>query len=574
MKKNREDVLKMILGYDEKKWHRIFADFMNFTNVNACLADYETGEVLFDNEFFRSCYKDKISAISTKERYSIYDIKELFIPTDVRAKLDQEKWLVDVTYRWEDYVEEVDCWFDTYCKPVDWIEGEKIILIASADITQQKVEATRLHRLAYTDERLQIPNSLQLLKDIEKETEDYLICFNIQSLSNINYLYGREAGDSLIQTVICWIKKLLQEQGSIYRIDSSDFAILIRNEEEQRTMELAESIHERFNRPWEMKVDGTRQKIYTDLHMGIVHLRESWSDSEKLQNDVEKLLNNARRDKCIAIFNEQKSKELNELLQLRMDLKASILNGMKGFSLHFQPIVDAECEQWVGVEALCRWERPGVGNVRPDIFIAEAENMGLINVVTEWVIKTAILQVKSWELEKEPNFILDVNMSPLQLRDGDFVRLIQDLLNQYDYPAEKLSVEVTENAEICFDEKNIQQLKDIRAIGVQLSLDDFGTGYANLSAIKNLPINVLKIDRSLITGIENDKYLQYMSRAIIEFAHVVGMRVIAEGIEKKEHCELLRRYGVNMIQGFYYSKPLSTNQMKVEMGRFKQRASR
>ncbi|MCP1102358.1 EAL domain-containing protein (putative c-di-GMP-specific phosphodiesterase class I)/GGDEF domain-containing protein [Aequitasia blattaphilus] len=566
--RSANQVLEVTLE-NNKNIYDIFDDFINLTNANMVLTDYESGKIIMCNDQYRESLQN-YEKISVSENTSIYDFEIEFIPKEIREALRGEEEQNKQSYTWEIYVERLSKWFEFVSRSINWMDGRLAILTTFADITEKKNEEERIHYLAYNDKRLGIPNGIKLFEDIQNLgiNSHYMICFNVQGLRKVNNLYGRESGDKLLKNIVTWISKVLNFRYPIYRIEKDDFVVFADNSSELETMNVARFLHNRFEQPWDIDLDEVFQEIFVGVHMGVIEVDNSMESYERMQNVIDKVMTYARKENRLILFDERINEELKELLKFEEDLKFCVLNNMNGFSLNFQPIVEAATGRWIGCEALCRWNRPEFGPVRPDLFILEAEKLGLINILTKWVLTEAIRNVKEWELDKCERFMLDVNLSPIQLRDRELVGLIREVLNYYNYPAEKLSLEITESAEVHFDEKTLKQLDYIRETGISLSLDDFGIGYATFSNLRVLPVDVLKTDRSFMMGIEEDEYLQYMMKVMVEFAHAADIEVIAEGVETEEQLNILKENGVGMIQGYYFSRPLPTDLMEENLHKF------
>lgn len=548
----------------------VLTDFIHLTDANVCLTDLDSGEIIMYNAAFKQTLWEN-EGLESPETVSLYALETGVIPPEIRTKLQNDVPEHKQSYSWSQYVAQADKWYGLTSRAIRWVDGRLAVLTTFADITEHKKEEERMHYLVYNDKRLGVPNGIKLFEDIQAAAPagDYMICFNIQGLRKVNNLYGREAGDRLLKNIVTWVSTTLNFQYLVYRIEKDDFVVLVRDSSELAAMNLARFIYNRFEQPWDVDLDEVIQEIYVGAHMGVIEADPTVDSYERLQNLIEKVLTYARKESRLVLFDEVINDKLKEVLKFEEDLKFCVLNGMRGFSLNYQPLVNPRSGRWMGFEALCRWNRPEFGPVPPDVFILEAEKLGIISFITNWVLQEALRQVKEWRLDEVEDFMLDVNLSPLQLRDRELVGVVKDALLQNRYPAERLSLEITESAEVHFDEKTLKQLDYIRETGISLSLDDFGIGYATFSNLRSLPVDVLKTDRSFINGIETDEYLRYTVQVMIQFAHAAQIRVVAEGVETEEQKDILTEMGVNMIQGYYYSKPLTAAAMSAQLEKFR-----
>jgi diguanylate cyclase (GGDEF)-like protein len=253
---------------------------------------------------------------------------------------------------------------------------------------------------------------------------------------------------------------------------------------------------------------------------------------------------------------------------MEMSIKNCIFNDMQGFSVFYQPIADPNTGTWTSIESLCRWVSPEFGPVTPDKFIPIAEANGLIGFIDLWVLEQSIAQVKRWKLDTLSRFVLDVNLSPAHMGDPGLCSKIIGILKKYDFPPEKLSLEITESADVDFNERIVSMLERFKKAGIALSLDDFGTGYASFSKLNTLPINVIKLDQSFVRNVEFDHYLSHVIRIMVDFAHTAGFKVIAEGIENINQMQILLDHHVDFFQGFLFSKPLSGVDLESNLHKF------
>lgn len=547
---------------------KAFRDFIDLSDLGVYLVDYHTGKLIMYNEFYKNLVGLSPQELEASCCFEHLDQKDFcsYCPKD---KLLDENGNPTGPYVWEKYQEKIGKWLSITSRALRWIDGRLAVMTTFIDITKRKNEEERILYLAYHDQMLNIPNVLKLNKDLwdRPEEKHYLICFDVQGLREINDVYGRDAGDSLLRSIAAEANRIRDTE--LYRIDGDQFAIRLSEVTLESAAALARLLFDRFDVSWEVDMgDGLRQSIYTGVHMGYVELKKPFSSYAALINIMERVLSFARTENKLILYDQAVNEAYEKHLQFEMMFKSSVLNGMKGFSLNYQPIADVTSGKWKGLEALCRWKSPALDRVPPDVFIKEAEKLGLIHILSAWVFEEAIRQMKEWKLDQLPDFMLDVNLSAIQLRDNTLVQKVMQTLQKYSYPPQKLSLEVTETAEIHFDERTIGILREIRAAGICLSLDDFGTGYATFSNLRKLPVKTLKTDRSFVSGIETDPFLQHTVRMMVEFAHAANLTVIAEGVETEEQRRIIEKSGVNMIQGYFFSKPLSAQDLSQKLDRF------
>jgi len=232
------------------------------------------------------------------------------------------------------------------------------------------------------------------------------------------------------------------------------------------------------------------------------------------------------------------------------------------FVVHYQPQVDGRLNKIIGMEALVRWNHEKMGLVSPGAFIPLAEETGLIVALDQWVMKTGMTQMREWyEAGLNPGR-LSLNLSVKQLQQEDFIEIVKNILNETGCKAEWIEFEITESHIMHNVKEAIETLNSIKALGISIAIDDFGTGYSSLSYLKKLPVDKLKIDRSFITDIPDNKEDAAITNAIIAIAESLNLRVIAEGVETRKQKEYLLECGCHFIQGYLYHKPMPAEKMK------------
>jgi EAL domain-containing protein (putative c-di-GMP-specific phosphodiesterase class I) len=251
----------------------------------------------------------------------------------------------------------------------------------------------------------------------------------------------------------------------------------------------------------------------------------------------------------------------------RIAMEASFRNALnkEEFVVHFQPQIDAETDQIIGMEALVRWQHPDMGLISPSRFLTFANDTGLIISLDQWVMKTAMKQYAHWYKQGLQPGILALNLSMRQLQKEDFIDTIQSLLKETACQAQWIELEITEGQIMEDFSVAIEILNKIKDLGISLAIDDFGIGYSSLSQLKRLPINKLKIDRSFIRELPHDEEDVVISKTIIALSKNMGLSVIAEGVETEQQKDFLLQNGCHYIQGYYYCKPLVADEIEVRL---------
>jgi EAL domain-containing protein (putative c-di-GMP-specific phosphodiesterase class I) len=263
------------------------------------------------------------------------------------------------------------------------------------------------------------------------------------------------------------------------------------------------------------------------------------------------------RDNC-QFFSEEMNQRVLERLELELELRAALERNE--FLLHYQPIIDFTTGTIVCAEALLRWNNPRYGLLSPDTFIPIAEETGLIIPIGEWVLQTACAQNHVWQQLGFDPIPVSVNVSGRQLRQQGVVARFLEILREAGLPPQYLELELTESVADGDPDETVRLFGELKSNGINLSIDDFGTGYSSLSYLKRFPIERLKIDRSFVKDLGTDPDDSAIVKAIVEVAHSLKVKVVAEGVETKEQLEMLRAYGCDAWQGFSYSKPVDAEE--------------
>ena len=392
---------------------------------------------------------------------------------------------------------------------------------------------------------------------IKRNTECSVILFGISRFAELNEMYGYHFGNRVLQLYARKVYETVGDAGHVYRIDGTTFAVI------SNTLSMGE-LHENYDRfraflHEDFRVDG--RKILLDLHCGALRVDRFDVDSQT----VYACLNYAdeeskyRQQGDLVEFRNDLNEENHQRLEKLHAIRASIKRGFKGFYLLYQPVVDAKTERPVGAEALLRWKNELYGTVPPDLFIPPLESDPLFPELGEWIIRESVLAAKQI-LQLDPGFIVNVNLSYTQLEKPDFVDMVLRILNDLDFPPEHLCLEVTERCRLLDLELLKNVLTDLRSRGVLIALDDFGTGFSSVGILKEIPFDVIKIDRSFVQRIEASEIDRQLIRNVADLAGLFGSKVCAEGIETTGMRDILQQYRVGSFQGYYYAKPLPLEQ--------------
>ena len=392
---------------------------------------------------------------------------------------------------------------------------------------------------------------------IKRETSVNVILFGISRFSEINEMYGYHFGNRVLQLYARRVLELADNTVHVYRIDGTKFAVISNtfsmDEFRQNYNRLRTVMHEG------LKVDD--KNILLDLYGGVLSVNNFEIDSQTVYAclNFAKEESKVRRQGELVEFRDAMNEENRHGLEKLHAIRGSIKHGYRGFYLLYQPVVDAQTERLIGAEALLRWKDDKYGVVPPDQFIPILESDPLFPELGEWIIRESVLAAKHM-LKQDPDFVININLSYTQLEKPDFVDMVLNVLNELEYPPEHVCFEVTERCRLLDLELLKNVLTSLMSNGILVALDDFGTGFSSVGILKEIPVNIIKIDRGFVRKIEENELDRKLVKNIADLASIFSAKVCVEGIETKGMIDILRSYNVESFQGYYYAKPLQLEQ--------------
>jgi len=446
-------------------------------------------------------------------------------------------------------------------------EGAVTHYVASfTDITLRKQSEERIQQLAYYDPLTNLPNRRHFQDRIEqsiaranrKLSQFSVLMLDLDRFKAVNDTLGHLAGDELLQQVAQRVLAEMRETDVIARLGGDEFAILLENFEHVEDVgRIAEKLIQTLSMPFVLKQSND---VRIGASIGICIYPEHGKSVESLIDYADMALYLAKDNGrgCFAYFTEDLTKIAREKLQLEARLRVAIKN--QELCVFYQPQVDIETGEIVGAEALVRWQDPDKGVVFPDKFIPIAEETGLIIPLGEWVLLEVCRQGRQWLDQGFSKMTLAVNVSPRQFEAANLVELVSQVLDETNFPAELLELEITEGTLMQNQEEAIEVLNQLRGLGVRFAMDDFGTGYSSLAYLKRFPLDVLKIDKSFIDDIPDDESDMEITATIIEMGRILKFKVLAEGVETAEQLAFLKEKGCATYQGYYKSRPINAKE--------------
>lgn len=428
------------------------------------------------------------------------------------------------------------------------------------DITQQKIMEEKLAHQATHDSLTELPNrSLlqdrlqQTLFSAKRKNQLVAICFlDLDRFKLVNDGLGHPLGDDLLKVVAENLSSCMREIDTVARLGGDEFVLICLLDNQFEIIPLLRRVLEKISNPIQIK----KRTINITASIGVSFYPDNGTDIETLTKNADIAMYRAKelgRDN-FQFYTSEMNTEISRRLEMENDLHNALLNNQ--FELHYQPIVNLNTGQITGVEALLRWEHPLKGKISPAEFIPIAEDSGLIIPIGEWVLETACAKHKILQSQFSHPLFMALNISSQQLKRSNFVEVVNHILEKTQIPPEYLELELTESILIEDSHKILAMLNQFKSKNIKLVIDDFGTGYSNLGYLKQFPLDKLKIDKSFIDGVIDNSNDAAIAQTIIAMAHILGLTVVAEGVETQEQMEFLKKYQCDEMQGYYFCHPL------------------
>ena len=442
-------------------------------------------------------------------------------------------------------------------------DGRFAVQVVGRDITQRKKSEQTIKFMAFYDTLTGLPNRNQFrthLNEVlhQQENSMHAVLFiDLDRFKIINDTKGHSVGDIILQKVAGRLEKAVQSEGLVSRQGGDEFIIVLEDIDLEKASHVSKRILNEFAFPFEVNKD----EFYVTPSIGISIYPTDGNDEETLIKNADTAMYQAKeRGKNNYQFY---SNNLDGISTWKMKLENWLRRALeqKQMTLHYQPQIDLPTGEIVGVEALIRWNHPEYGYIAPSEFIPLAEETGLIVPLGKWILREACERRKAWKDAGFEDFPIAVNVSVRQFQDEHFISFIADMLEEIGLEANYLELEITESLMQNLENSTII-LNQLKSLGVLLSVDDFGTGYSSLSYLKHLPIDKIKIDKSFVDDIIYHSNQGMMVKTIIDMGVNLKFTVIAEGIETEEQVKFLTRNACQIGQGYYYSKPLSSEKLE------------
>lgn len=427
----------------------------------------------------------------------------------------------------------------------------------------ERVQARQaIRKMAFYDSLTGLPNrsfllgkAQRLLFDVAQEQGELAVLFiDLDRFKQVNDALGHGAGDELLQVMAQRLSSVMRDADIAGRLSGDEFVLVLpRRNATQVTREL-----ERLQRVLSFPVSVGETSVVMSASIGISLYPADGQDMESLLQCADIAMYQAKRVErgSCRFYLEQ----MNQIAQQRLILETALRMALAGdgLELAYQPQINLHTGALVGVEALARWEHPSLGVISPERFIPLAEECGLINELSQWVLQTACGQLAEWRLQGLVVPSMSINLSPINFQGVNLPTQIAQQLQHHQLQASDLCIELTEGVLLSNSMGTEHTLAQLHALGVRLAIDDFGTGYSSLGYLRHLPISELKLDKSFVDDLERDASCRALSESVIGIGKGLSLLVVAEGIEHAAQCEILKAQGYEVGQGFFFSLPLAS----------------
>ena len=507
-----------------------------------------TGNILFEN--------DMASHVSEVRETIRECLEEVFKNFDISGQLGTPM---------ERYNTESGLWFEVRFSELKWIDGSDVVVATASDITQKKKNQQKIEYQAHNDFLTGLYNRMKCEVDLRKvirRTEKAglkgaVLFIDLDDFKHINDGLGHQYGDILLQQIAAGLTGIPGLRGHCYRMGGDEFIIIIGPELYGELGKMVAYIKTLFNKPWYLM----ETEYFCTMSMGIAVFPDNSVDVHEITRMADVAMYEAKRSgkNGYAYYSSEVENSTAKRLDIENNMRQAVSTGIDEFVVFYQPVVNVNTQMCTSCEALVRWDSKALGFMGPGEFIPLAEYLGLITSIGDYVLEEACRRCKLWNDNGYPDFYINVNLSVVQLLQKNVVENIKRILDKTGVNPKNIVLEITESFAINDMQRVMDIITGLKKLGPRIALDDFGTGYSSLNYIKQLPLDIIKVDKTFIDDIVEDDYAQAFIKLIVDLSKTIGTKIVVEGVEHKEQFELLKSLGVDYIQGYYFGKPVPAN---------------
>jgi diguanylate cyclase (GGDEF)-like protein len=429
--------------------------------------------------------------------------------------------------------------------------------VLAARVARDRANERQLIARANTDGLTGMSSRLFLSDQIEREIDEpvgsrsSVIVIDLDGFKNVNDMFGHAAGDELLVAIAARIEVMIRPHDTCARLGGDEFAVLLRHTDLRQATDVAARILKVIAEP----VSLSRARVAVTASIGVACLDAS-VDAQEVLRDADVAMYEAKTAgrNQLSVFERNMQERRAARLQLESELREALER--REFELYYQPVVHLQTGAIIGTEALLRWNHPRRGVLAPDQFLAASEEIGIIIALGSWILTEACQQAAQWQpTDTTRALTMAVNVSGPEMLASDFVSRVRDVLHASELPGELLVLEITERMLVSDTSLIRERIEQLKRLGVRVAIDDFGTGYSSLSYLREIPVDILKIDQSFVKPLGSDPQAVALLRSIIAIADALKLDIVVEGVETPTHVEILTGLGCEVAQGFYFARP-------------------
>jgi diguanylate cyclase (GGDEF)-like protein len=431
----------------------------------------------------------------------------------------------------------------------------------------------KIQHLATHDGLTGLPNRIRYEAVLQQsinhnENQSIAVIFvDLDGFKNVNDTLGHEVGDRLLQKVAERLTACISDRGVVARSGGDEFSILVTgNSDKQALTALAHKLSSEINK--DCMINNCNLRIGASIGLSVFPEDASTANELKRNADFAMYYARSQGRNNVCSFDQEIASIYHHRLELKVALKEAL--DQHQFELMYQPQVSSATNAVAGVEALIRWRHPQKGMIPPDMFIPLAEESGQIQEIGSWVLDEACRQMASWQQNGLGYLQVAVNVCAMQFMRPDFIDQVERICKHYELDPSSLELEITESVLVTDVQQVIDTCHRLRALGIRIAIDDFGTGYSSLSYLQDLPVDTLKIDRAFVSGV-NNATSKSVAKTIVTLARACGLETVAEGVETNEQLGIINELGCDYIQGYFYSKPVTPEELPDQVDSINQR---
>ena len=543
--------------------YEVLKDILNNIGSGIIVCDRSSANILFENKVageskeIQNAIRECLQELMASEEYRSYLARKKAYDEDEEA--DYVKPYIRPI---EKYSAESGLWFEIRFTNLVWIDGSEVIVCTASDITQKKKSQQKIEFQAHNDFLTGLYNRMKCESDLKKiikqsvkdGVKGALMFIDLDDFKHINDGLGHQYGDVLLQQIAAGIQSIVGLRGKCYRMGGDEFVAIVMPDMFSELERIANKVKDMFNKPWYLM----ETEYFCTMSMGIAVFPDDSKDVHEIIRLADIAMYESKKNGKNGYTFYDSCSKLNTARRLDIEnsMRQAVTSGIEEFVVFYQPVVDVRTGECSSCEALVRWDSKALGFMGPGDFIPLAEYLGLITSIGDYVLEEACRQCRYWNEHGIPDFHINVNLSVVQLLQKDVAETVARILKKTGVNPKNIVLEITESFAINDMDRVLDIIKGIKKLGPRIALDDFGTGYSSLNYIKQLPLDIIKVDKTFIDDIVEDEYAQAFIKLIVELSDTIDTDIIVEGVENEAQLNILKELGVDYIQGFYYGKPV------------------